>query len=67
MKNRKLICHVQTAGNSRLVNVVLFRKGPASSGVNGQLGSLDLLTTVQRTCLLMNSSELSWNHPDVQA
>ena len=53
--------------NRGLMNVVLFRKGRVSSGVNGQLGSLDFLTAVQRTCLLMNPSEWSWNQPDVQA
>lgn len=53
--------------NSGLMNVVLYRKGRVSSGVNGQLGSLDLLTAVHRTCLLMNPSERSWNQPDVQA
>ena len=52
---------------NRLMNVVVLRKGRGHSGGNGQLGSLDLLTAVHRTCLLMNPSEQSWNQPDVQA
>lgn len=60
-------CCVQTAGSSRLMNVVPSRKGRVSSGVNGHLGSLHLLMAVHRTCLPMNCSRPSWNDPDVQA
>lgn len=59
MKNVKLISYVQTAGNSKLMNVVPFRKGRVSSDVNGQLGFLHLLMAVHLTCLPMHSGGLS--------
>lgn len=52
--------------NSRPVNVVPFKRGTINLYVKGQPGSVHLSTTVYRTCLLMNSSGLSWNDPDVQ-